>query len=240
LVLGLSKSSFTTVSNTRCALSSFSSPLPLLLTCELTNPSPLTCSRIPPLYSALSLPPPTTLPLSAVFTPESRARGSRIRARSVLLFFLLPHLPLIFSIAQLWGVKNIFKFSENVSLTEMAIKRADLAELEYALKNTTLSAYDTESGKFEDMPEEDYEEVVAEVTGFSKKAAADQGAPFLSLLLSSTRSSLISRYRPHSRATPRSAAAAGAASCHQSHSRRRCSVRLFLSLLFLQYSLTSI
>ncbi|GAA5839010.1 hypothetical protein JCM11251_007852 [Rhodosporidiobolus azoricus] len=68
---------------------------------------------------------------------------------------------------ELWGVKNIFKFSENVSLTDKSIKRADLAELEYALQNTDL--FETSDGKVEDLPDEDEEEVVAEVTGIRKK-----------------------------------------------------------------------
>jgi hypothetical protein len=67
----------------------------------------------------------------------------------------------------------------------MAIKRADLAELEYALKNTELSTFDEKEGRFTDLPEEDPDEIVAEVTGFSTKAEAVQGMLSLPLFSSS-------------------------------------------------------
>lgn len=68
----------------------------------------------------------------------------------------------------LWGVKNIFTLSENFSLTEKSIERANLAELEYALRNSSI--FETEDGKVACLDEPDAEEVVAEVTGYSKKA----------------------------------------------------------------------
>ncbi|KPV71875.1 uncharacterized protein RHOBADRAFT_56261 [Rhodotorula graminis WP1] len=68
----------------------------------------------------------------------------------------------------LWGVKNIFSLSENFSLTEKSIERANLAELEYALRNSSI--FETDDGKVADLDEPDAEEVVAEVTGYSKKA----------------------------------------------------------------------
>ncbi|GAA5907695.1 hypothetical protein JCM6882_008950 [Rhodosporidiobolus microsporus] len=73
---------------------------------------------------------------------------------------------------ELWGVKNIFKFSENVSLTEKSIKRADLAELEYALQNADL--FETHDGKVDDLPDEDPDEVVAEVAGIRQTVPAPQ------------------------------------------------------------------
>lgn len=59
----------------------------------------------------------------------------------------------------------------------MAIKRADLAELEYALKNTSFET--TKDGKFVDLPDEedlDPDEAIAEVMGFSNKGAVTQSA----------------------------------------------------------------
>ncbi|CDR48662.1 hypothetical protein NBRC10512_001376 [Rhodotorula toruloides] len=69
---------------------------------------------------------------------------------------------------ELWGVKNIFKFNENMSLTEMSIRRADLTELEYALRNTNL--FDADDAKAAKVEEPDPDEVVAEITGYSAKA----------------------------------------------------------------------
>ncbi|BGP19952.1 hypothetical protein JCM10213_006729 [Rhodosporidiobolus nylandii] len=71
---------------------------------------------------------------------------------------------------ELWGVRNIFRFSENISLTEKSIQRANLAELEYALQNAIL--FEAEDGKVADLPDQDPDEVVAEVTGYSRKGAA--------------------------------------------------------------------
>ncbi|GAA5906753.1 hypothetical protein JCM8208_006377 [Rhodotorula glutinis] len=68
----------------------------------------------------------------------------------------------------LWGVKNIFSLSDNFSLTEKSIERANLAELEYALRNSSI--FETDDGKVADLDEPDAEEVVAEVTGYSRKA----------------------------------------------------------------------
>ncbi|BGP43320.1 hypothetical protein JCM10450v2_007470 [Rhodotorula kratochvilovae] len=68
----------------------------------------------------------------------------------------------------LWGVKNIFTLSDNFSLTEKSIEKANLAELEYALRNSSI--FETEDGKVADLDEPDADEVVAEVTGYSKKA----------------------------------------------------------------------
>ncbi|GAA5858616.1 hypothetical protein JCM8547_001393 [Rhodosporidiobolus lusitaniae] len=75
---------------------------------------------------------------------------------------------------ELWGVKNIFKFSENVSLTEKSIQRADLSELQYAMQNASTNMFD-DDGKARDLPDElDEDELVAEVTGYSAKAAPTQ------------------------------------------------------------------
>ncbi|GAA5973582.1 hypothetical protein JCM11641_007134 [Rhodosporidiobolus odoratus] len=72
----------------------------------------------------------------------------------------------------LWGVRNLFKFSENISLTEKSIQLANLRELEYAMQNTQM--FETEDGKVADLPEVDEDEVVAEITGYSKKGKTAQ------------------------------------------------------------------
>ncbi|GAA5874343.1 hypothetical protein JCM1840_001353 [Sporobolomyces johnsonii] len=70
---------------------------------------------------------------------------------------------------ELWGVKNIFKFTDNYSLTEKSIRESDMAELEYA-RDATLYEID-DDGKVPDLPDEaEAAEVVAEVTGYSAKA----------------------------------------------------------------------
>ncbi|GEM11524.1 RAD26-like SNF2 family DNA-dependent ATPase [Rhodotorula toruloides] len=77
---------------------------------------------------------------------------------------------------ELWGVKNIFKFNENMSLTEMSIRRADLTELEYALRNANL--FDADDAKAAKVEEPDPDEVVAEITGYrSKTEPTDTMAP---------------------------------------------------------------
>lgn len=74
----------------------------------------------------------------------------------------------------MWGVKNIFKFNENMSLTEMSIRRADLTELEYALRNANL--FDADDAKAAKVEEPDPDEVVAEITGYSAKAEPTNSA----------------------------------------------------------------
>ncbi|GAA5896419.1 hypothetical protein JCM5296_002726 [Sporobolomyces johnsonii] len=70
---------------------------------------------------------------------------------------------------ELWGVKNIFKFTDNCSLTEKSIRESDMAELEYA-RDAALYEID-DDGKVPDLPDEaEAAEVVAEVTGYSAKA----------------------------------------------------------------------
>ncbi|GAA6011499.1 hypothetical protein JCM10207_002640 [Rhodosporidiobolus poonsookiae] len=72
----------------------------------------------------------------------------------------------------LWGVKNIFKFNAKNSLTQKAIHEANLAELEYALRNTSM--LEATDGKVAELHEPDEDEIVAEVTGYSNKAKATQ------------------------------------------------------------------
>ncbi|GAA5964461.1 hypothetical protein JCM21900_002382 [Sporobolomyces salmonicolor] len=70
---------------------------------------------------------------------------------------------------ELWGVKNIFKFTDNCSLTEKSIRESDMAELEYA-RDAALDEID-DDGKVPDLPDEvEAAEVVAELTGYSAKA----------------------------------------------------------------------
>lgn len=82
----------------------------------------------------------------------------------------------------LWGVKNIFALSDNFSLTQKSIERANLAELEYALRNSSI--FETDDGKVADLDEPDAEEVVAGVTGYSKKADPTNRASPLSFFSS--------------------------------------------------------
>ncbi|GAA6005259.1 uncharacterized protein JCM10292_005359 [Rhodotorula paludigena] len=70
---------------------------------------------------------------------------------------------------ELWGVKNIFQFRDSNSLTEHAIRRTNLEELEYALRHSSIFETD-DGGKIQEFDEPNEEEVVAEVTGYSKKA----------------------------------------------------------------------
>ncbi|GAA6062189.1 hypothetical protein JCM10212_001353 [Sporobolomyces blumeae] len=71
---------------------------------------------------------------------------------------------------ELWGVKNIFRFAEHLSLTEKAIREMKLDELEYA-RSAGLSV-DVDD-KLPELPDyeddENADDVVAAVTGIRKK-----------------------------------------------------------------------
>lgn len=103
---------------------------------------------------------------------------------------------------ELWGVKNIFKFNENISLTEMSVRRADLTELEYALRNANL--FDADDAKAAKLEEPDPDEVVAEITGYSSKAEPTNSA--LVDCLGSVSSADSSTVFPYAALTPEEAA----------------------------------
>lgn len=74
---------------------------------------------------------------------------------------------------ELFGVKNMFRMQDQLSLTEMTIYRADLAEIEFALQNTNLLDSDNEKLLVADDPNP--EDVVKQLTGYEHKAKKTGG-----------------------------------------------------------------
>ncbi|TKA50153.1 hypothetical protein B0A53_06428 [Rhodotorula sp. CCFEE 5036] len=68
---------------------------------------------------------------------------------------------------ELFGVKNMFRMHDQLSLTEMTIYRADLAEIEYALQNTNLLDSDNDELLIANDPNP--EDVVKQLTGYEHK-----------------------------------------------------------------------
>ncbi|GAA5862724.1 hypothetical protein JCM3774_001897 [Rhodotorula dairenensis] len=73
---------------------------------------------------------------------------------------------------ELFGVKNMFRLQDHLSITEKAIYRADLAEIEFALQNTNLLNADND--KLLAVDEASPEDVVKQLTGYGRVDAKHQ------------------------------------------------------------------